>query len=115
MDKSYEVTPEDCNEAITQEIYIQAGFKTSLCVLLLNTGFEAVGRYAPIDIQDINISIGKEKSRAAAMVEVVKHLESVSQWAVDDLREQEKEEKSQAVLLQNQNVKYMITENQYLR
>jgi hypothetical protein len=49
-------------------------------VLLLNTGFEAVGRYAPIDIQDINISIGKEKSRAAAMVEVVKHLESVSQW-----------------------------------
>jgi hypothetical protein len=29
-------------------------------VLLLNTGFEAVGRYAPIDIQDINISIGKE-------------------------------------------------------
>jgi hypothetical protein len=32
----------------------------------------------PIDIQDINISIGK--SRAAAMVEVVKHLESVSQW-----------------------------------
>jgi hypothetical protein len=22
MDKSYEVTPEDCNEAITQEIYI---------------------------------------------------------------------------------------------
>jgi hypothetical protein len=60
MDKSYEVTPEDCNEAITQEIYIQAGFKTLLCCL--NTGFEAVGRYAPIDIQDINISIGKEKS-----------------------------------------------------
>jgi hypothetical protein len=30
------------------------------------------------------------------MVEVVKHLESVSQWkkAVDDLREQEKKEKS---------------------
>jgi hypothetical protein len=96
MDKSYEVTPEDCNEAITQEIYIQAGFKTSLCVLLLNTGFEAVGRYAPIDIQDINISIGKEKSRAAAMVEVVKHLESVSQWkkAVDDLREQEKKRRN---------------------
>jgi hypothetical protein len=64
-------------------------------MLLLNTGFEAVGRYAPIDIQDINISIGKEKSRAA-MVEVVKHLESVSQWkkAVDDLRARKKEEKS---------------------
>jgi translation initiation factor 2B subunit (eIF-2B alpha/beta/delta family) len=63
-------------------------------VLLLNTGFEAVGRYAPIDIQDINI-YRKRKSRAAAMVEVVKHLESVSQWkAVDDLREQEKRERN---------------------
>jgi hypothetical protein len=60
-------------------------------VLLLNTGFEAVGRYAPIDIQDINISIGKEKSRAAAMVEVVKHLESKPvEKAVDDLRARKK-------------------------
>jgi hypothetical protein len=91
MDKN-EVTPEDCNEAITQEIYI---LFQDITMLLLNTGFEAVGRYAPIDIQDINISIGKEKSRAA-MVEVVKHLESVSQWkkAVDDLRARKKEEKS---------------------
>jgi hypothetical protein len=64
-------------------------------VLLLNTG-QTVGRYAPIDIQDINISIGKEKSRDAAMVEVAKHLESVSQWkkAVDDLRARKKREKS---------------------
>jgi hypothetical protein len=46
-------------------------------VLLLNTGFNS--RSLCIDIQDINISIGKEKW-AAAMVEVVKHLESVSQW-----------------------------------
>jgi hypothetical protein len=45
-------------------------------------------------------------------------LKSVSQWkkAVDDLREQEKkEEKSLAVLSRTKNVKYMITENQYLR
>jgi hypothetical protein len=43
------------------------------------------------------------------MVEVVKHLESAS-GTVDDLRaRKKKEEKSQAVL-QNQNVKYMITE-----
>jgi hypothetical protein len=79
MDKSYSNTGR-LQRSNHPRIYIQAGFKTSLCVLLLNTGFEAVGRYAPIDIQDINISIGKEKSRAAAMVEVVKHLESVSQW-----------------------------------
>jgi hypothetical protein len=91
MDKSYEVTPEDCNEAITQKYIFKLGSRHHY-VCCLNTGFEAVGRYAPIDIQDINISIGKEKSRAAAMVEVVKHLESVSQWkkAVDDLREKKK-------------------------
>jgi hypothetical protein len=75
MDKR--VTPEDCNEAITQEIYSSWVQDITMCAALEHW-FEAVGRYAPIDIQDINISIGKEKSRAAAMVEV-KHLESVSQ------------------------------------
>jgi hypothetical protein len=92
MDKSYEVTPEDCNEAITQEYIFKLGSRHHY-VLLLNTGFEAVGRYAPIDIQDINISIGKEKSRAAAMVEVVKHLESVSQCCRRFERARKKEEK----------------------
>jgi Asp-tRNA(Asn)/Glu-tRNA(Gln) amidotransferase B subunit len=53
----------------------------------------SVGRYAPIDIQDINISIEK-KSRAAAMVEV-KHLESVSQWkSCRRFESKKKEEKS---------------------
>jgi hypothetical protein len=96
MDKSYEVTPEDCNEAITQNIYSSWVQDITMCAAL-NTGFEAVGRYAPIDIQDINISIGKEKSRAAAMVEVVKHLESVSQWKKSCRRferARKKEEKS---------------------
>jgi hypothetical protein len=74
----------------------------------------AVGRYAPIDIQD-NISIGKEKSRAAAMVEVVKHLESVSQWKSCRRFERARKRGEIPSKLQNQNVKYMITENQYLR
>jgi hypothetical protein len=58
MDKSYEVTGRLQRSNHPRNIY-SSGFKTSLCVLL-NTGFEAVGRYAPIDIQDINISIGKK-------------------------------------------------------
>jgi hypothetical protein len=33
MDKSYEVT-EDCNEAITQEIYIQAVQDITMCAAL---------------------------------------------------------------------------------
>jgi hypothetical protein len=56
MDKSYEVTPED--EAITQEIYIHWVQDITMCAALEHW-FEAVGRYAPIDIQD-NISIGKK-------------------------------------------------------
>jgi hypothetical protein len=62
-------------------------------VLLLNTGFEAVGRYAPIDIQDINISIGKENLGLQQWLKC-KASESVASGkkAVDDLREQEKKE-----------------------
>jgi hypothetical protein len=42
MDKSYEVTPEDCNEA-TKKYIFKLGSRHHY-VLLLNTGFEAVGR-----------------------------------------------------------------------
>jgi hypothetical protein len=42
-----------------KEVYIQAGFKPG-CILILNTGFEAVGALCPIDLQDVNISIGRE-------------------------------------------------------
>jgi hypothetical protein len=34
MDKSYEVTPEDCNEAITQEIYISWVQDITMCAAL---------------------------------------------------------------------------------
>jgi hypothetical protein len=39
MDKSYEVTPEDCNEAITKKYIFKLGSRHHY-VLLLNTGFE---------------------------------------------------------------------------
>jgi hypothetical protein len=34
--------------------------KSSICVLILNTGFEAVGNYCPIDVENVNINTGKE-------------------------------------------------------
>jgi hypothetical protein len=46
------------------------------------------------------------------MVEVVKHLESVSQWkkAVDDLRARKKRRNLSSITAEPKNVKYMITE-----
>lgn len=90
-DINYEITPEICDEAITQEIYLQVGFKTSVCMLILNTGYEALGYYTPINIQDVNISIGKDKARKEAVRKATAHLSSISQWkkAVADIREAE--------------------------
>jgi Zn finger protein HypA/HybF involved in hydrogenase expression len=83
----YEITPEKCDAAIAQEIYLQVGYKTAICVLLLNTGFEAVGHYSPVDPDNFNINIAKAAARNHALKEVEKHLSAIEQWkkAVDDL------------------------------
>jgi hypothetical protein len=57
MDKSYEVTPKIATKQSPKNIYWVQDI--TMCAALEHC-FEAVGRYAPIDIQDINISIGKE-------------------------------------------------------
>jgi Zn finger protein HypA/HybF involved in hydrogenase expression len=83
----YEITPETCDAAIVQEIYLQVGYKTAICVLLLNTGFEAVGHHSPVDPDNFNINTGKAAAREQAFKEVEKHLSAIEQWkkAVDDL------------------------------
>lgn len=88
---NYEITEVTCDEAITQEVYLKVGFKTSICVLILNTGFEAIGHHSTIDPQDFNIAIGKEKARAAAFTKAVEHLSSINQWrkAVADVKAEE--------------------------
>jgi hypothetical protein len=57
MDKSYEVTPKIATKQSPKKYIL--GSNITMCAALEHC-FEAVGRYAPIDIQDINISIGKE-------------------------------------------------------
>ena len=95
---NYEISAVVCDEAVTQEVYLQVGFKTSLCVLILNTGFEAIGSYSPIDAQDFNIAIGKEESRKKAVEEAVKHLSAINQWrkAVADSKAAEKAAKEES-------------------
>jgi len=101
----YEITPETCDAAIVQEIYLQVGYKTSICLLLLNTGFEAVGHYSPVDPDNFNINTGKAEARKQAFKEVEKHLSAIEQWkkAVDDLN------KSQAAA--NEEAKDITTTN----
>ena len=91
----YEITPEVCDEAITQELYLQVGFKTHVCMLILNTGFEALGSYSPVDVKNVSISLGKEMSRKEAIRVATAHLASINQWkkAVSDIKEAEEKEK----------------------
>jgi hypothetical protein len=105
-DINYEITPEICDEAITQEIYIQVGFKTSICILVLNTGFEAVGSYSPIDVQDMNIANGKKYSREEALRKAIAHLSAINQWkkAIADIREAELKAKEESTSKENAEI-----------
>lgn len=66
-------------EAIIQEVYIQSGHKTTICVLILNTGHEVVGSFtatkSPPDVLE-----GKEKSRDAAWSKVEDYFIQLNSW-----------------------------------
>lgn len=67
------------DEAIMQEVYIQSGHKTTICVLILNTGFEVVGSFtgtvAPADIKE-----GKDKARKEALSKVEEYFIQLNSW-----------------------------------
>jgi len=87
----FNVTDKQVEEAITQEVYLQVGFKTSVCVLIVNTGFEAIGSFSPIDPKAVDVAAGKTVARERAAMLVRGHLEGIAQWrkAVHDIREAE--------------------------
>lgn len=89
----YTVTDKQVEEAITQEVFLQVGFKTSLCVLIVNTGYEAIGHVTTIDVKDVDIAEGKAGARKKALEKVKEHLEGIAQWrkAVKDFRTAERE------------------------
>lgn len=66
-------------EAIMQEVYIQTGYKTTICVLILNTGFEVIGIFtgsvSPIDIKE-----GKEKARKDAWAKAEQYFIQLDSW-----------------------------------
>jgi len=105
----FSVSDNQVEEAVNQEVYLQVGFKTSLCVLMANTGYEAVGRYSPVDASNVDIALGKKLARANAFLEMRNHLEGIAQWrkAVNDLRfaqEQAEQKAAQAAAQATQDV-----------
>jgi hypothetical protein len=76
----YTVTDNMIDEAIIQEIYLQVGFKTSICILILNTGAEVLGQYSPLSPENLDISLGKRRARENALFHAKKQLEAIGNW-----------------------------------
>lgn len=94
----YQITSAKADESIAQEIFLQVGFKTSICILIANTGHEAIGSYSPVSIDDFDVLIGKTKAREEAFRKIITHLESISQWkkAIHDMEKAKREEKEES-------------------
>jgi len=41
--KEFKVTEKEVNESIIAEQYLQVGNKTTICLLILHTGYEVIG------------------------------------------------------------------------
>jgi hypothetical protein len=76
---SFELSEAAINEAITHEQFMQMGFGTTICLLIVQDGYEALGSHAPVS-DKITYDEAKTKARDAAMVVVRKHLESVAKF-----------------------------------
>jgi hypothetical protein len=92
--KVYAVTEKDVDAAIVQEQYLKIGNKTTLCLLILNTGYEVVGTSAPVDPDSFDFAAGKKMAKERAVDQVWGHLGSIIQWqkAINDQAERIAEE-----------------------
>jgi hypothetical protein len=79
-ENKYAVTRATVDSAITQEIYIQGTNKTQICIIVLNTGFEAVGSRLFTDECDLDASEKKTVVRELAFEKATQHIESIAQW-----------------------------------
>lgn len=90
----YSVTQKQVDESIVAEQFFKLGNKTTVCLLILNTGFEVIGSSAPVDPENFDFSIGKGLAREKALDQVWGHLGSIVQWqkAVNDQNEMRRKE-----------------------
>lgn len=92
VQSEWKVTEKEVFESIVYEQYAQMGAKTTVCLLILHTGYEVVGTSSPVDPANFDLSIGKELAREDAVKQVWSHLGSIVQWrkAVADNAEKQR-------------------------
>ena len=76
----YKVDQATVDGAITQEIFIQGTKSTHVCIILLNTGYEAVGHKTLPEDSELNATQKKEIVRNLAFADATDHIEGIARW-----------------------------------
>ena len=79
-EQEFKVTEKDVESAIMAEQFLKIGNKTTVCLLILNTGYEVVGTSSVVDPEKFDFVIGKEFARERAVDQVWGHLGSIVQY-----------------------------------
>jgi len=82
MKNKFNIEDKHVESAIVQEIYFRAGFKTTICTLMLDTGFEVVGSHTSFLRSNSEEELIKTKAlaRDKAKEDARIHLESINHW-----------------------------------
>ena len=78
--QEFKVTEKDVEAAIIAEQFLKIGNKTTICLLILNTGYEVIGTSSVVDPNNFDFAVGKEFARERAVDQVWGHLGSIIQW-----------------------------------
>lgn len=78
--REFKVTEKDIESVIITEQYARIGFKTTVCALILNTGFEVIGSSAPVDPATFDFVIGKKLAREKAIEQVWEYLGAITSF-----------------------------------
>ena len=78
--QALQVSEKEVEESIVHEVYSKMGAKTTICVLVLSSGYEVVGSSAPIDAEKFEFSIGKKEARKKAVEKVWEYVASIKSY-----------------------------------
>lgn len=100
-----EIDAKFIDESIVQEVYIQSGFKTSICVLMLNTGFEVVGSFTD-SVSPADVKKGKDKAKEDAVAKIERYFIQLNSWRFavytsEKVIREEQAKKEEKIILKN--------------
>jgi len=78
--QEFRVTEKDVEASIIAEQFLKIGNKTTICLLILYTGYEVVGTSSVVDPESFDFAVGKEFARERAVDQVWAHLGSIIQY-----------------------------------